>query len=400
MTARRPLRVLFVDHTAKLGGGELALLHLVRHLDRGRVEPTAVLFEDGPLRAELVGAGVPTRVLPLDASVNDARKDRLGAGNLLRVRQVAAAAAFVGRLARLIGDLDPDVVHTNSLKADVLGGLAGRRAGRAVVWHVRDRIAGDYLPPAVAAAFRAASRVVPHAVIANSHATLAALGDGRRSRRRAAVVHGGVDLAALDATAGAHLAPGAPADPTPTVGIVGRIAPWKGQHVFVEAAGLLARSGRDVRFEIVGAPLFGEADYLASLRARVGELGLSDRVRFAGFRRDAARAMLDLSVVVHASTSPEPFGQVVAEAMALRRPVVASDCGGPREIVEQGVSGLLVQPGDPAALAAAIGRLLDDPPLARRLADAGRARVEAHFTARHTARGVEAVYDRLAPRVR
>jgi glycosyltransferase involved in cell wall biosynthesis len=381
-----PLRVLFIDHTARWGGGEVALFNLIGQLDRRRVSPAVVLLEDGALRERLEAAGVPVRVLPLAVDVGGVRKDTLGAFSLLRAGAVVEALGCVRRLAAVIREAGVDLVHTNSLKSDVLGGLAGRWAGVPVVWHVRDRISDDYLPRRVAAAFRAACRVLPTAVVANSHATLATLGPGLAGR--SFVVHDGTPLRAGPVPLGRNGC-------GPVIGLVGRLTRWKGQHVFLDAAAAVLRRFPDARFQLIGAAMFGEADYERQLRQQAERLGLNGSVEFCGFRSDVADRIDRLDVLVHASVTGEPFGQVVIEGMMAGRPVVATAGGGVPEIVEDGVTGLLVPMGDAAAMAAAIGRLLADPALSRTMGVAGRARAVDRFTIGRTARGVEAVYERL-----
>jgi glycosyltransferase involved in cell wall biosynthesis len=179
----------------------------------------------------------------------------------------------------------------------------------------------------------------------------------------------------------------------PRIGIVGRFVEWKGQHVFLEAARKLVDSGVEARFFLVGAPLFGEEEYGARLEKQAAALG--ERVEFTGFQSDIPRVMRGLDVFVHASTTPEPFGQVVIEAMAEGVPVVASDGGGVREIVSDGQDGLLTPMGDADALAAALAGLLRDPARASRLARAGHERVRRDFTAVKNARAIEAVYEMI-----
>lgn len=383
----RPRRVLFLDHTAAMGGGEVALLNLVRHLDRSRVTPLVCLFADGPLADPLREAGAEVHLLPLDPAVGDARKDSLGRGTLARLRPAGAAGRFAMRLSSLIRRLDVDVVHCNSLKSDLLGGVAGRLARRPVIWHVRDRIADDYLPAKIAAIFRRLSRIIPTHVIANSHATLATLGwpDTPRSARRATVVHDGTPLG-----------PEPPAwvpNASPQVGLVGRITPWKGQDVFLRAAAEVRKSFPGVVFQIIGAALFAETDYEAEVRRLAEELGPPGWVEFTGFRSDVAELIGRLDVLVHASTVAEPFGQVIIEAMAAARPVVATRGGGVPEIVVDGETGLLVPMGDASAMAAAVVGLLSDPDAAAAMGRRGRRRVEKSFSIRRTACGVEAAWD-------
>ena len=160
---------------------------------------------------------------------------------------------------------------------------------------------------------------------------------------------------------------------SPLVGIVGRLEAWKGQDVFLRAAARVSAEHPGAVFAVVGGGLPGkETEYAGRLQTLVEELGLAGRVQFPGHAQDVFPWFDALDVCVHA-THGEPFGLVLVEAMALGKPLVATALGGPVEIVEEGVSGLLVPPGDEKALAEAIGRLLSDEALAARLADgAGR----------------------------
>ena len=379
----RPRRILFVDHTAQMSGGEIALLNLVRHLDRTRYEPVVLLLADGPLRGELAAAGVDVHVVPLGDRAGSVRKETLGLSALLRVGSIGRLLAFAWRTADVVRRLRVDLVHTNSLKADVVGGLAGRWAGRPVLWHVRDRIADDYLPRPAVAAFRWMAGWLPTAILANSAATLATVPSKRPSR----VVHDGLPDGDWDRPR--------PSGPRRRVGLVGRLTRWKGQHVFLAAAAEIARRFPDARFLLVGSAMFGEAAYERELREQVAALGLCDVVEFAGFRPDVAAVLADLDVLVHASVTPEPFGQVIVEGMAAGLPVVATAAGGPTEIVVDGVTGRLVPPGDAAAMAAAVCDLLADPAGAAAMGSVGRRRVADRFTMERTAAGVQAFYDDL-----
>ncbi len=169
------------------------------------------------------------------------------------------------------------------------------------------------------------------------------------------------------------------------VGLFGRIAPWKGQHVFLEA---LARLD-GVHGVVVGEALFGEEDDARMLPALAKELGLRDRLRFLGFQEDVRPWMGACDVVVHTSTAPEPFGRVIAEAMLLERPVVATRGGGVEELVEHGVTGLLVPPGDAQALAGAVRHVLSHPQEAAALARRARRRAMRLFA-------LEGMIDRIA----
>ncbi|HEX8915781.1 MAG TPA: glycosyltransferase [Humisphaera sp.] len=383
---RHPARVAFVNHTATLGGGEIALYHLVTRLDRGQFDPVVILLADGPLRPRLESAGVAVRVVRGPSSVLDARKDAIGGRAFHLVRQAAGTLLLAWRLAAEIRRCQPALVHTNSLKSDVIGGVAARLAGVPLIWHVRDRIAEDYLPARVVKAFRVLARKVPDLVVTNSEATrqtllVGASADGAFAAR----VH-----VAHDGTVPPPEPPARPRGGPPLVGLVGRIAPWKGQDVFIRAAAQVRQARPDVRFLVIGAALFGETAYEQEVRAMARDLGLGAELEFTGFRTDVPDLIAKLDVLVHASVTGEPFGQVIIEGMAAGRPVVATAGGGVPEVVDDGATGILVPMGDAAAMAGAIRRLLDDPAAAEAMGRRARARILQQFTVDHAARRVEA----------
>lgn len=351
-----PLRVVLVDHTARMGGAEWSLLRLVERYDPAEVHATVVLGEEGPLAERLRLAGVAVAVCPLDPRIRERRKGSLTGRGLAGPRSLALAVVAVLRLRRVFRELDAQVVHTNSLKAHLLGGIAGRLAGARVLWHVRDHLSEPYLPGAAVRVVRLAARLVPHGVVAVSRSAARTV-----PRRDVAVLLQGVELPPID---GARKANG-----VLRVGLVGRIAPWKGQDVFLAAAARVARTYPTAEFVLAGSPLFGEEAFEQELRALADREELRGRVSFLGFREDVHEVFCGLDVAVHASTQPEPYGNVVLEAMAAATPIVAAAAGG-----------VLVPPGDAEALAAALERLLGDAPERERLGSAGRRSVEEKFS--------------------
>ncbi len=361
-----PVRVALVTHTSRLGGAEWSLLRLAEYLDPDAVRLTVLLGEEGPLADRLRELELDVEVLELDPALRDRRKETLTSAGLADMSLAGPLASAIRDRVRALRARRIEVVHTNSLKANFFGGVAGRLAGAKVLWHIRDHIASPYLPPAAVRAVRLAAKAIPHRVVAVSASAAATVG-----RRDVIVVHQGVP----------HVAAGRPGPQGRLrVGLVGRVAPWKGQDVFLAAAERLASSCPDVDFVVAGAPLFGEDEFERSLHRRAESPALAGRVSFLGFCDDVWDVYRGLDVAVHASTLPEPYGNVILEAMASRTPVVAADAGGAREIVRHGRTGLLVKPGDPEALAAALEGLLRDPDERRRLGDAGRAEARDRFS--------------------
>ena len=354
------LRIVFLDHVATRSGGELALSRLIAALPD--VDAHVILGEDGPLRGVLEQEGATVEILPLDERARDVRRAQVGL-HRSSARAAWLTARYVWCLARRLRELDPDVVHANSLKSGYYGSAAARLARRPVVWHLRDRLTDDYLPPAVARLTRLAVRWLPDLVVCNS-----------RETRRAAALPGGPAYPVIASPCAFTARPGGRRDAVRTIGMVGRLTPWKGQDVFLRAFAAVAADRGELEARIIGAALFGEDDYAERLRGLARDLGIDDRVTFTGFVTDVARELSGLDVLVHAATVPEPFGNAVVEGLAAGVPVVASDAGGPAEIITDEVNGLLVPPGDAGALAGALRRLISDDGLRTRLSAAGPAR--------------------------
>ncbi|PWB68146.1 MAG: hypothetical protein C3F14_00455, partial [Deltaproteobacteria bacterium] len=168
------------------------------------------------------------------------------------------------------------------------------------------------------------------------------------------------------------------------IGIVGNVRAWKGQKYFIEAVRGLAPEYPDLYGLIVGG--WGEADleYVDSLKRSVDDAGLGDRVRFLGYRNDTPALLSILDVFVHASTSPEPFGMVLLEAMAARVPIVATRFGGPLEILDNGECGALVPPEDGRALAEACRKYFSDEGYRKSVVEKAYARLQRNFHIRST----------------
>jgi glycosyltransferase involved in cell wall biosynthesis len=253
-----------------------------------------------------------------------------------------------------------------------------------VVWHQRELVADTRMPRAARRALRWLARTTPSVVVVNSDATARSLG------RAGAAPPIFVVPDCVDATSAPATSTRAP-DSTLTVGVIGRLAPQKGQREFLVAFATAFADDPSARARVVGAALFGEDDYAASLREVAADLGIAERVDFVGFVPDVDAELVRLDVLVVPSLVPEGFGLTVVEGMAAGLPVIAPDAGGPAEIITHDVDGILVAAGDPAALADALRRLGADPGTRRRLGDAARRRARDFTPARSAEQLTEAL---------
>jgi len=421
------LRVLYIDLCPSPGGSNISLLHLVSHVQACGVQPLVALAAVNPFD-RFEEAGIPT------VRVRTPRWERPPAASPQSLEGGAAASGGSGRAGRLAeamrsnpgrarlwhaaGDLrrlgrddlpvalalgrlmqrfQPHLVHLNDvISLNHAGALASRRAGLAAICHCRSF---DLATPAEA------RWLLPgiDGMIFISQAIAQAHRGVMPHLRHHAVIPNAVDLAEFAApvdrmAVAASL--GAPVD-APLVVMAGRISPWKGQHIFVEALAQVSAACPAVHGVIVGQP--EEADgpgYAARVQAQAAALGLGERLHWAGFRRDMPQVLAAADVVVHCSVKPEPFGRVIIEGMAAGRPVVASALGGAAEIITHGQDGLLTPAGDAAALAEALLHLLADRTARDRLGQAARRTAARRYQVQAQATAVLAFYQRvLAGRV-
>ena len=383
-----PRPILFVDHADALGGAERSLLLLMTLLDHSRWQPH-LIAPTGQLAAEAVRAGIPVHTLELPRLRRSFRSP-------LDWWQGAQGIANIAR------NLGVALIHSNTVRATAYATLAARLTPLPLVWHMRDFWLSEAEPdakwPELLAKFifcRMATRV-----LANSHAVAGRL----PCPAKLSVLHNGIDISYFDPV---HIAAGNRAaicevagfpPQAPIVGMVGRARPLKGQHIFLQMAGQLAAASPDCRFLVVGGDQFlvGD-DYVAHLMALCSQLGLDDRVHWTGQLEDVRPALEAMDIFVNPGV-PEGFGLVNIEAMAMGKPVVAFAHGPLPEIVAHEETGLLVPPGDVAALAGAVSQLLQQPSRSQRMGLAARCRVESHFRIERTVAELESFYHQLVDR--
>lgn len=303
----------------------------------------------------------------------------------------------LGAIVRAVRHIRPHVVHTHTAKAGALGRLAAWLCRVPVVVHTyHGHVLDGYFSPAKTRLFvsieRGLARVSTRLVAVTPQVRDALLAHGIGARDRFEVVPLGFDLepfaSASRGTRVLHRELGIPVE-SRLVTIVARLVPIKAHDVFLAAAALVAPSRPDVRFLVVG-----DGERRAELERMAGDLGLAGRVRFLGWRADLAGIYAD-SDVVGLSSRNEGSPVALIEAMATGCPVVSTRVGGVSDVVSDGETGLLVPPGDDAALAESIGRVLDDSDLARRLGVSARTASVSRYGAERLLGDIDALYTHL-----
>jgi len=357
-------RVLQLLATGGNGGAQESYTGLLLRLDRSRYDVRALSLSAGSAVQRLRALGVAVDVI-------DAADDELA------IRELA------GWLRRE----EIDLVHAHMYRAEVIGTRAAVAAGVPVI--AATVHSSRVRSPQDVALLASLTPMMDRLIVPSDSIAHKVRCEGREGARFA-VVPNGVDLSRFAAPAPPSTVRadfGIPAD-APLVGVVARIEAEKGHQHLLDAWPSVHRQAPDAWLLIVGEG--SEADALRAQAASLGRAGR--RIAFTGRREDISALTAELSVAVLPSLR-EAQGISILEAMARRVPVVASAVGGIPEVITSGVDGLLVPPADPEALAAAIGSLLGDPSLRRRIASAGYRTVADRFSIDAQVKRIEAVYD-------
>ncbi|MDO8475201.1 MAG: glycosyltransferase [Candidatus Rokubacteria bacterium] len=405
------INILFIENSVGLAGSTVSLCTLLNYLDPDVFKAHIVLSRPGQatyLLEHLRRPGDLTVIQPRrslkQSDVVQRLVDRLG-GQRPRLHRLALQTAsmldlfvvtipYTWRLYQWTKRRKIQLVHQNN--GFDLGSLLLARILRVPL--VAYQRGDEWNSPAVRRLARGVRRF-----IANSTTTLKSLTALGIPSGRVSVIYPPLDLETLRtgrSSAVTRETFGVDAS-SPCFGILGMLLPWKGHAVFLNAAKRVFERIPKARAFVIGAAPQATKEYEAEVRVLARELGIADRVIFTGFRPDVPDMLELLDVVVHASIAPEPFGRVITEAMAMRRPVIAAGAGGPTEIIEDGRTGLLFPPGDAEALADRIIMLLEDPSLAEQIASAGYSDVRRRFSGETHSTLVQHVYETvLRPRSR
>jgi glycosyltransferase involved in cell wall biosynthesis len=385
-------RVLFFHHSADLYGADRVLLTLVKDINRDKYCPIVLLPERGPLVNAIRDLGVECHIVPLAIF----GRNSLGVFGLFHLFYSSVKSILY--INRKINPSRIDLVHSNTV-AVLSGAIWAKLHEKPHVWHVHEIIER---PRKIGQAISWFVRRFSRRIICNSYATRSSLLLGCAGRKEEVhVVWNGIQREGKklpqEQTLGLRKQYGIPTQAV-IIALVGRINRWKG-HSLLLAAGrrLEERLPGKAWFVFAGSPPPGQEHFLEAVEREVEESPISGRVIILPFVEDIWAVWDACDIACVPSTEPEPFGMVALEAMAAEKPVVAANHGGLAEIVINGQTGALFQPGDFLDLAGTLERVIVDEKLRREMGVAGGVRAQNEFSTEGYVNGIMGVYSLIAP---
>lgn len=372
------MRIVYLNHSGKVSGAEISLLTFFKGLKgRKEIEPILVCPTEGVLRERAQGMGFPiVNIESFEPGFTSNPLSFLGYGvRLLRISR---------KLASIVKEIKADLIDANSVRAGLVASVSTLFHKIPILVHVRDCVPRNrigILTRRIIA--RRASRIVANSSYVAHHFAL----DGFMFRKTE-VVYNPLDLSSFDPKKvdgdqfkkmfkvnGSY----------PLLAVVGQISPWKGLADVIRAMSKVLSSFPEARLLVVGEPKFDTASakynnvaYLKELKSLVEKLNLKKKVIFTDERSDIPQIMKAIDLLILASWE-EPFGRALIEAMAMEKPVISTNVGGPTEILEDGVNGILVSPKNPQIIAQAIIQLASKKKKSEEMGRRGRKEVEKRF---------------------
>jgi glycosyltransferase involved in cell wall biosynthesis len=378
------MRILFINHMGFLGGGEKSMLTLMQGLQDDGRHQVFLLAQPG----ELISRARELGFSAFEYSFSGIRRTL---NPITWFRGLIKLGKGITNVRGIISGNNIDVVHANSLKAAIMGGMAARRSGVPLVFHTRDFLpAGIWRGALINLAYNLSARI-----IVNSKSVAQVY--GKDPAQKISVIYNHVEppkLPADKAPGKIRTENGCPVN-APLIGYSGRIHPAKGLETLLPGFAQILHALPEAKLWIVGGVMPGEEQYLEGLKTTAKKMKIADSVKFFGWRGDALELMSCFDVLVVPSQK-EPFGRVTVEAMMLGIPVAATASGGTLEIIEDNKTGLLFDPGDSRQLAQKCLEVLSDPGKTKRLTILAKSEVDRKFGGEQYIGGVQRVYDSLA----
>jgi glycosyltransferase involved in cell wall biosynthesis len=364
----KKFNILYLHNESIMGGAEISLLNLVKRLDKKLFTPHFACSKEGPFIDELRNIEIPPDFVQFPG---------IRWPNPVRIYNT------IRNLKNIIKKRQIDLIHSNQPRSNLFGAIAAKINSVPIVWHERCIESGRFDSDNIFS-------FLPDRIICNSGAVRNRFTKDKIDAKIRTIING-VDLSEFDpeSNGSAVREEFNIEEDELVIGTVGRIDPEKGYEYFLESARIILQDIEKVHFLVVGEA--SNPSFQKSLYKMSEEKGIDKKTTFTGYRRDIPQLLANMDVVVLPSEI-DACSRVLFESMAMQKPLVAANAGGTPEIVQDGITGLLVKPRDSSEMAKCILKLLHNKSLSEQYGKAGRKRVEDMFTIERNIKETESVY--------
>ncbi|VVM33376.1 glycosyltransferase [Terribacillus sp. AE2B 122] len=366
---KQKIRVLFFNHVSILSGGEKSLLDILTNIDRHKIEPILLCPTSGPLTEAAETNEIKVIKIKMDDNLlNYSRTTSNVSGIFSQMKNVLGTIRLV---RKVIKEEDIDILYSNSMKAHLISSAATIFQNTKSIWHVRDIIDNKLLSH-ITNLFS----ILPNRVICISKAVK----DQFYFKKNKTIIFNGIKSRG-------NVTETKSEDNLFRIAIIGQIAKWKGQETLIKAANEILKTRKDFRFFVVGEALFKDE---ITYKDHIKSIAHPD-IEFLGYRKDIPELINHFDLLVHAAIKPEPFGRIIIEAMDAGIPIIATNIGGPKEIIDDKKTGFLYEPGDYLSLTNELLTLSEERTCLKKVSQAAKLRFESNFRLENTINQIELV---------
>ena len=378
----RRIKIAILDHSPDLGGAEVTLLTFLRNIDRSRFDVTVIVPSEGTFSRSLGASGIPVSIVHLPMGLIRLKRGKAFQSLLLLLASLFSLQFFILNLCLYLKKNRFQLVLTNTIKSHLYGSVAARLCSIPLIWRFHDILSPSDFSPFLIKCIALFGRLFPKKILAVSKVTRDHLAQNGIDRGKIDVIFNSVDHERLESSGEFKNIRGEYRleNGVKLVGCIGRIIPQKGQKVLLSAIPGVLQRYPDAVFLIVGDAFLKEEAYKKELVEFIEKSGMEKSARLTGFRTDIGNVIQSLELVIFPSIAPEAFPLSVLEAMWLGKPVIASDIGGVKEIIEDGVTGVLVEPNHPEQISDRIISLFEHQEISDRIGQNAKELVRQKFS--------------------
>ena len=398
VSENKPIKVAILNHSPDLGGAEVSILTFLRNMDRSRFDVTVILPSVGPFSKSLERIGIPIKIVHLPSGLVRLKRGKALRSFLILIASLVTLKLFWLKLCIYLKRNDFNMILTNTVKAHLYGSIPARICSLPLIWRFHDILSPSDFSPVLIRTISFFGKRVPAKILSVSNTTRDHLIKNGVPGEKVEVVFNGIDSELFeigkdfnDIRKEYHLA-----GTVKLVGCIGRIIPQKGQKVLLRAIPGVLQRYPETFFLIIGDIFLGEEAYRNELFEIIEQNNLMEKVRLTGFREDMRDVLRSLDIVVFPSVSPEAFPLTILEAMVLKKTVIASNIGGVKEIILEGVNGVLVEPNRPEQITEKILYLFDHQAVCDRMGEKAKEWVEQEFSLKDYVQAMEKAFREAA----